>query len=77
MEDTFGLCGRLSLTDKEEVPFDFGCEEDDQFYLTARFMTGRFLNIESVVRTFRPLWRTVRGFTVRDMGHKVRIGVCL
>jgi hypothetical protein len=73
MEDISGLCGRLSLTDKEEVPFDFGSEEDDQFYLTARFMTGRFLNIESMVRTFRPLWKTVRGFTVRDMGHNVLV----
>ncbi len=73
MEDISGLCGRLSLTDKEEAPFDFGSEEDDQFYLAARFMTGRFLNIESVVRTFRPLWRTVRGFTVRDLGHNMLV----
>jgi hypothetical protein len=73
MEDISGLCGRLSLTDKEEMPFDFGFEEDDQFYLAARFMTGRHLNIESVVRTFRPLWRTAHGFTVRDMGNNVLV----
>ena len=73
MEDISSLCGRLSLTDKEEVPFDFGFKEDDQFYLAARFMTGRFLNIESVVRTFRPLWRTIRGFTAHDMGHNVLV----
>ena len=73
MEDISGLCGRLSLTDKEEMPFDFGSEEDDQFYLAARFMMGRHLNIESVVRTFRPLWRTVHGFTVRDMGNNVLV----
>ena len=73
MEDISGLCVRLSLTDKEEIPFDFGFEEDDQFYLIARFMAGRFLNIESVVRTFRPLWRTMRGFTVRDLGHNVLV----
>ena len=36
-------------------------------------MTGRLLNIESVVKTFRPLWRTVKGFTVRDMGHNVLV----
>ena len=80
MEDLSGLWGRFSLTEKEDEPFDFGSEEDNQFYLAARFMTGRLLNIESVVRTFRPLWRTfrplwrtVRGFTVWDMGHNVLV----
>jgi hypothetical protein len=73
MDDLLGLWGRFSLTETEEEPFDFGSEEDNQFYLAARFMTGRILNVESVVRTFRPLWRTVRGFTVRDMGHNVLV----
>jgi hypothetical protein len=73
MDDLSGLWGRFSLTETEEEPFDFGSEEDNQFYLAARFMTGRILNVESVVRTFRPLWRTVRGFTVRDMGHNVLV----
>ena len=71
MEDLSGSWGRFSLTEKEDVPFDFGIDEDTQFYLAARFMTGRLLNIESIVRTFRPLWRTVRGFTARDMGHNL------
>ena len=29
MEDISGLWGRLSLTDKEDVPFDFGPGEDN------------------------------------------------
>ena len=63
----------FSLTNKEDIPFDFGSEEDNQFYLAARFMTGRLLNIESVVRTFRPLGRNVRGFTVCNMRHNVLV----
>jgi hypothetical protein len=36
-------------------------------------MTSRTINIESVVRTFTPLWRAVRGFTARDMGNNMLV----
>ena len=69
MEDISGLWESFSLTDKEEVPFDFGhAEEDDHHYLAAWFMTNRVLNLESVVRTFTSLWRAERGFTAKDLG---------
>jgi hypothetical protein len=72
MEDISGLWESFSLTDKEEVPFDFGeAEEGDHYYLAARFMTNRVLNLESVVRTFTPLWRAERGFTARDLGTNI------
>ncbi len=60
MDDISGLWERFSLTDKEEVPFDFvPVDEADLLFLAARFMTSRVINIESVVRTFTPLWRAV------------------
>ncbi len=31
------------------------------------------INIESVVRTFRPLWRTVQGFTAQDLGNNMMV----
>jgi hypothetical protein len=72
MEDISGLWESFSLTDKEEVPFDFGqAEKDDHYYLAARFMTSRGLNLESVVRTFTPLWRAEKGFTARDLGNNM------
>ncbi len=41
MDDISGLWDSFTLNDKEEVPFDFGAEEDiKQFYLAARFMTS-------------------------------------
>jgi hypothetical protein len=69
MEDISGLWESFSSTDKEEVPFDFGhAKEGDHYYLAALFMTNRVLNLESVVRTFTPLWRAENGFTTRDLG---------
>uniref|UniRef100_A0A2N9GDF4 Reverse transcriptase domain-containing protein n=1 Tax=Fagus sylvatica TaxID=28930 RepID=A0A2N9GDF4_FAGSY len=72
MEDMPGMWENFHLNDREEVPFEFGPEEEiEKFYLAARFMTSRVLNIESVVRTFKPLWRAVHGFTARDMGNNM------
>ena len=69
MEDISGLWESFSLTDKAEVPFDFGqAKEGDHFYLAARFMTNRVFNLESVVRPFTPLWKAESGFTARDLG---------
>ena len=70
MDDISGLWENFSLHDTEDAPFDFGPSEvGNQFYLAARFMMTRALNIESIVRTFRPLWRTFKGFSARDMGN--------
>jgi hypothetical protein len=72
MDDISGLWENFSLHDTEDAPFDFGPSEvDNQFYLAARFMTSRVLNIESIVQTFRPLWRTFKGFSARDMGNNM------
>ena len=69
MEDISGFWESFSLTNKEEVPFDFGhVEEGDHYYLAAQFMTNRVLNLESMVRTFTPLWRAESGFTARTWG---------
>uniref|UniRef100_A0A2N9IJ23 DUF4283 domain-containing protein n=1 Tax=Fagus sylvatica TaxID=28930 RepID=A0A2N9IJ23_FAGSY len=74
MEDMSGMWENFQLNDREEVPFEFGPEEEiEQFYLAARFMTSRVLNIESVVRTFKPLWRAAHGFTARDMGNNMLV----
>ena len=74
MEDMSGLWENFHLNDREEVPFEFGLDEEiKQFYLAARFMTSQVLNIESVVCTFKPLWRAVHGFTTRDMGNNMLV----
>jgi hypothetical protein len=74
MEDMSGMWENFHLNDREEVSFEFGPEEEiEQFYLAARFMTSRVLNIESVVRTFKPLWQAAHGFTARDMGNNMLV----
>lgn len=41
-------------------------------FLAACFFTSRVLNIEAIARTFKLLWRTQKGFEVRDMAnHRV------
>uniref|UniRef100_A0A2N9I5C2 DUF4283 domain-containing protein n=1 Tax=Fagus sylvatica TaxID=28930 RepID=A0A2N9I5C2_FAGSY len=65
---------KFSLNDKEEVPFDFGpADEADPHFLAARFMTSRVINMEVVVRTFKPLWRMVKGFLARDIGSNMLV----
>ena len=40
--------------------------------LAAHFFTVRAINIEAIGRTFKLLWRSKKGFEVRDMGnHRV------
>ena len=46
--------------------------EEGEFFVVARFYIGRVLNMEAITRTFKMLWRTRKGFEVRDMGnHRV------
>ena len=74
MDDISRLWDKFSLNGKEDVPFDFGpANETDPHFLAARFMISCVINIESVVRTFRPLWRTVKGFIARDMGSNMLV----
>ena len=48
------------------------CVEEGEFFVAARFFIGRALSMEAIARTFKLLWRTRKGFEVRDMGnHRV------
>ena len=39
-----------------------------QFLLTAKFYTKQVLNMEAIAKTFTLLWKTRKGFEIRDMG---------
>jgi hypothetical protein len=41
------------------------------YSLAAKFYTRWVINVEAVTRTFKLLWRTERGFLVRDMGDNI------
>ena len=60
----------LTLSEKEQV--DFILPEDHrkgEFMIAAKFLTSRFLQMEAVARTFKQLWRTNKGFRIRNQGN--------
>jgi hypothetical protein len=68
MEDLEGLWEKFSLSEMEGHTVDLLSTQDQpKSFLAAKFLTRRTLNVESVARTFKPLWRTDHGFTIRDM----------
>ncbi|KAL0016646.1 hypothetical protein SO802_003715 [Lithocarpus litseifolius] len=69
MEDLAQSWKRLSLSDREGL----GCclTEDErvhQFSIAAKFTTKRAINVDSIVRTFNPLWRAKKGFKIQKIG---------
>ena len=72
MESLEGLWSKLSLLDEEE--FGIACPtkaEPDSYTLAAKFLTKRVVNVESVARTFRPLWRSEKDVQIKDMGDNI------
>ena len=73
MERLSDLWGKFSLSESEgsryQVQDELGGEE---YFIVARFFTGRTISVEAIARTFKLVWHTKKGFEVRDMGnHRV------
>ena len=59
----------FSLSDKEGFDVDLAhTTQQSENILVAKFLTLRVLNIDSVARTFKPLWKTKKSFLVQDLG---------
>lgn len=72
MEDLTRRCDRLSLSTREGEKVILSKKQATSNYvLTAKFFTKRSLNMEVMVRTFHPLWRTKESFEVTNMGNNV------
>uniref|UniRef100_A0A7N2MTA1 DUF4283 domain-containing protein n=1 Tax=Quercus lobata TaxID=97700 RepID=A0A7N2MTA1_QUELO len=72
MESLKGLWEKFSLLDDEENGME--CIEKAvaaNFILAAKFLTKRIVNVESVARTFRPLWRSEKDFQIKDLGENI------
>ena len=66
------LWEKLSLSGKEGNHYKSGTKE--QFggkVFAAKFFIHRVLNMEAIARMFKPLWRTKKGFEVKDMGNRI------
>ena len=68
MESLEGLWEKFSLSEHECQKVDLASTTTQpKSFLAAKFLTRRALNVESVARTFKPLWRTDHGFSICDM----------
>ena len=68
-----GSWKRFSLSESEGNKFLVQEEHTGEEYLLAtKFCTRRVLNMEAIARTFTLLWKTRKGFEIRDLGdHKI------
>jgi hypothetical protein len=70
MESLEGLWEKFSLSEHESQKVDLvSTTTQPKSFLSAKFLTRRALNVESVGRTLKSLWRTDHGFTIRDMNN--------
>ena len=64
-------CLSLSKREGDDICFKKDCCSKEHI-IAARFLTRRALNMDTVARTFKPLWRTNNGFTISSEGfHRV------
>ena len=70
MEDLSKQWTKLSLLDREGDKIMLGKNrESNEYIIAAKFLTRRALNVEAIGRTFKPLWRAINGFIIKNMGN--------
>lgn len=71
-----GSWEKFSLSESEGDKFAVQEESGlGDFLLAAKFYTRRALNMEAIAKTFKLLWRTRKGFEIRDMGNHMMLFV--
>ena len=77
MEEILNDWKRFSLLEEEDSKVTLDDENNDakEVILAGKFMTRRVLSIEVVGRTLKPLWKTKKGFEIRDVGNHVLLFV--
>ena len=72
MDDLTKHWSTLSLSDREGSGLRLKKEQAvGEFSIAARFFTKRTLNIEAIARTFSPLWRSKKGFNIKNIGDHI------
>ena len=70
MEDLSKQWTKLSLLDREGDKITLGKnQESNEYIIAAKFLTRRALNVDAIGRTFKPLWRVINGFIIKNMGN--------
>ena len=74
MEAMSALWEKLSLTESEGSKYAVKDEPIlGEYLLAAKFFTRRILSPAAIAKTFKVVWRTKKGFEVRDMGNHLVI----
>jgi len=69
MEEIMNQCARLKLSEREVNEVDLALIAREQGHVLAgKFCTKRRVNLESVARVLRTVWRTEKSFEVHNMG---------
>ena len=72
MDDLTKHWSSLSLSDREGTGLRLKKEQAaNDFTIAAKFFTKRALNIDAIARTFSPLWRSKKGFSVKNIGDHI------
>ena len=72
MEDLSKQWTRLLLLDREGDKITLGKNRgSNEHIIAAKFLTRRALNVDAIGRTFKPLWRAINGFTIKNMGNHI------
>lgn len=72
MEEITDTWRNMSLFEREDSDFPLQEEQRSQeFILVAKFVTPRFLNMDIVARTFKQIWRSTNGFSIRNLGNHI------
>ena len=70
MEDMSTLWEKILLTNSEGNKYAMKGEPIlSEYLLAVKFFTRRVLSSVAIVKTFKVVWRTKKGFEVRDMGN--------
>ena len=70
MEELTDRCARLRLSAREDVEVAIQAPlTEDGPVLIGKFCTKRRINLDSVVRVMRSVWRTEHDFEVSDLGE--------
>lgn len=72
MDNITKAWSNLSLNDGEENRFTLkNSSRSSEFFIAAKFLTKRALNMEAVGRTFMQLWRSTGGFKIRSVDDHI------
>ena len=74
MEEISKRCEKLKLTEHEADQVELEDKEvSEGWVLAGKFLSKRRINLEAVVKTLKPIWKTTENFMVQDTGDNITL----